>query len=57
LHFEVTTSATLLAGEGIPYLIDHYRIWTGDKVWETRTRELPLRDMLVDFGQGDGGAN
>jgi hypothetical protein len=57
LHFEVTTSATLLAGEGIPYLIDHYSIWTGDKVWETRTQELPLRDMLVDFGQGGGGAN
>jgi hypothetical protein len=57
LHFEVTTSATLVAGEGIPYLIDHYRIWTGAKAWETRTQELPLRDMLVDFGQGGGGAN
>jgi hypothetical protein len=57
LHFEVTTSAALLAGEGIPYLMDHYRIRTGDKVWETRTQELPLRDMLVDFGQGSGGAN
>jgi murein DD-endopeptidase MepM/ murein hydrolase activator NlpD len=25
LHFEVTTSSKLLAGEGVPYLIDRYR--------------------------------
>jgi hypothetical protein len=57
LHFEVTTSPTLLAGEGIPYLIDRYRISTADKVWRTRTHELPLRNMLVDFGQAVGEGN
>jgi len=51
LHFEVTTSGTVLAGEGVPYLIDHYRIWTQDKTWDARTAELPLDTMLVDFGR------
>ena len=53
LHFEVTTSSTLLAGEGLPYLIDHYRLWSSDKVWEAHTRELPLGGMLIDFGPGE----
>jgi len=53
LHFEVTTSAVLLAGEGLPYLIDHFRVWNEDKSWETRSQELPLDGMLVDFGPAD----
>jgi hypothetical protein len=53
LHFEVTTSAVLLAGEGLPYLIDHFRVWNEDKAWETRSQELPLDGMLVDFGPAD----
>lgn len=56
LHFEVTTAAKLLAGEGIPYLIDRYRIWTTDKVWQTHTNELPLDRMLIEFAQ-DGEAS
>jgi hypothetical protein len=51
LHFEVTTSATVLAGEGVPYLIDHYRIWTQNKTWDPRAAELPLDAMQVDFGR------
>ena len=43
----------LLAGEGLPYLIDHYRVWNKDKVWEARSQELPLDRMLVDFGVSD----
>ena len=50
LHFEVTTSQKLLAGEGVPYLIGKYRIKSADGSWELRTRELPLKDMLIDFG-------
>jgi hypothetical protein len=52
LHFEVTTSSTLMAGEGVPYLIDHYRMKLADNTWETRTHELPLKDMEIDFGEG-----
>jgi hypothetical protein len=49
LHFEITTSPKLMAGEGLPYLIDYYRAKTGD-AWQTRTHELPLKDMVIDFG-------
>jgi len=50
LHFEITTSPKLLAGEGLPYLMDQYRITTSSGKIEQRTQELPLRDTLVDFG-------
>ena len=52
LHFEVTTSSKLLAGEGVPYLIDRYRCQsTSDGPLELRTRELPLNNSLVTFGE------
>jgi hypothetical protein len=51
LHFEVTTASRLAAGEGVPYLIDEYRVTAAsDGITERRTRELPVKDMLVDFG-------
>jgi murein DD-endopeptidase MepM/ murein hydrolase activator NlpD len=50
LHFEVTTSAKPLAGEGIPYVIDQYRVKAPDGAWDAVTRELPSRNMLVAFG-------
>jgi hypothetical protein len=49
LHFEVTTSATPLAGEGVPYVIDQYHVKSAGDIWQTRTHELPMRDMLIDF--------
>jgi murein DD-endopeptidase MepM/ murein hydrolase activator NlpD len=51
LHFELTNSAKLLAGEGLPYLIDRYHQAAADGSAHTRTRELPLRDMVIDFGE------
>jgi hypothetical protein len=51
VHFQVQTSPDPLAGEGVPYVIDHYRVKSGGDVWQTRTRELPLGGMLIDFGQ------
>ncbi len=51
LHFEVTTSSRLLAGEGVPYVIDQYRVHSGNESAQRR-RELPLKDMLIDFGSG-----
>jgi hypothetical protein len=53
LHFEVTTSAKLLAGEGVPYAIDQYRAKTPDGAWKTFTSDLPSRNMLVAFGPAD----
>jgi hypothetical protein len=49
VHFEVTTSATQLVGEGIPYVIDEYEIPAAGTRGGERTRELPLKDELVDF--------
>jgi murein DD-endopeptidase MepM/ murein hydrolase activator NlpD len=49
LHFEVTTSSTLLAGEGLPYVIDHYRVRNSDKGWERHSAELPLDGMVVSL--------
>jgi len=54
LHFEITTSAKPLLGDGVPYVLDRFRVKTADGQWETRTRELPSRNMLVDFGEAGG---
>ena len=51
LHFEVTTSPKPLIGEGTPYVIDRFRAKTPDGRWQTFTRELPMRNMMVDVGQ------
>jgi murein DD-endopeptidase MepM/ murein hydrolase activator NlpD len=51
LHFQVTTTSNLFSGEGVPYLIDAYRAKPADGEWENRMNELPLADMLVDFGE------
>jgi hypothetical protein len=53
LHFEVTTSTQLMAGEGIPYVIDRFAILK-DGARESRRRELPLDRMLIDFGKSTG---
>jgi len=49
LHFEVTTSPKLIAGDGVAYAIDGYRVQIGDG-WDARKKELPLDKMVVDFG-------
>jgi murein DD-endopeptidase MepM/ murein hydrolase activator NlpD len=52
LHFEVTTSSKLLAGEGVPYLIDRYSSKTpSDGPAELHTHELPLDKNVVIFGE------
>jgi hypothetical protein len=50
LHFQVSTSASPFGGEGVPYLITQYRIKTAQDTWETRTHELPMESMVIDFG-------
>jgi murein DD-endopeptidase MepM/ murein hydrolase activator NlpD len=50
LHFQVTTTSSVFAAEGLPYVIDEYRVKSPNGPWEKRTHELPLSDMLVDFG-------
>jgi hypothetical protein len=50
VHFQVQTSSDPLTGEGVPYLIDHYRVKSVTDIWQKTTHESPLRNMLVDFG-------
>ena len=55
LHFEVTTSPKLVAGEGVPYLIDQYRTMSASGgQMELRKRELPLDKNIVVFGEDHG---
>jgi len=51
LHFEVTTSAQLLLGEGIPYVIDSYRLGYQDGFDEVRNKQLPKEKEIIEFGQ------
>ncbi len=52
LHFEVTTSSKLLAGEGVPYLIDRYRLKSAsDGPMELYIHQLPLGKSVVIFGE------
>lgn len=48
LHLEVTNAPQPLAGEGVPYAIDRYRVGT-DKGTETERNALPMDKMVVDF--------
>jgi len=53
LHFEVTNSSKLIAGEGLPYLIDRYFCKnTTDGTDELHIRELPLDKSTVLFEAG-----
>jgi hypothetical protein len=49
LHFQLMTTQDFFTGEGVPYVIDRYRLKRPDGTSETRTREFPLGDVIVDF--------
>lgn len=50
LHFQVATTPYMLASEGLPYLLDQFRVKVAVGRWETRTREFPLDSTVIDFG-------
>ena len=51
LHFEVTDASTVLVGEGVPYLIDHFRTQSeGESQPGIHADELPLGKSVVSFG-------
>ena len=53
LHFEVTDSSKLIAGEGLPYVIESYRAMSaGGGSRALRTGELPMNNNLVEFVGG-----
>ncbi len=57
LHFQVTTGSDLLASEGVPYLINRFRMKPASGNWETRLGEFPMGQTTVfDFGPARGTA-
>ncbi len=51
VHLEVTDAIATLVGEGVPYVIDHYDVIDGRTgARSPRTNQLPLDDMVIDFG-------
>lgn len=55
LHFQVTDSPKLMAGEGLPYLIDRYQSMNASGGSpEVHVRELPLNHTIAVFGEERG---
>jgi hypothetical protein len=55
LHFEVTDSPKALAGDGVPYVIERYRLQTASGgPSNLHINELPLDHNIVTFGEGRG---
>lgn len=52
LHFQVTAGPEILASEGLPFVIDRYQVKDAQGAWETRAREYPIGDVVVQFGAG-----
>lgn len=50
LHFQVTDGPDILASEGLPFVIDRFRMRTGEGAWTTRTAAYPLDHDVIDFG-------
>jgi len=50
LHFQVSDSPDILASEGLPYLVDQFKLKLTDGQWALRSNEFPLNDGVVDFG-------
>jgi murein DD-endopeptidase MepM/ murein hydrolase activator NlpD len=50
LHFQVADKPDIFASEGLPYLLDRYRLKNAEGEWERRTREFPPGDGVIDFG-------
>jgi hypothetical protein len=52
LHFEITTSPVVLAGEGVPYVIEAFQaVDPQSGVAAQHRQELPREKMLVNFGE------
>ncbi|MGK5014734.1 M23 family metallopeptidase [Janthinobacterium sp. HLS12-2] len=50
LHFQISDNSDILASEGLPYLIDQFKLKLPDGIWELRNNEFPLNDGVIDFG-------
>lgn len=53
LHFQVTAGPDILASEGVPYVIDRFRIRSTDGSSHDRMLEFPLGNALISFGPAE----
>lgn len=51
LHFPISDSNSLLATEGLPYVIDAWERLHASGSWEQRVNELPVQNARVRFGE------
>ncbi|MFC5595017.1 peptidoglycan DD-metalloendopeptidase family protein [Lysobacter niastensis] len=49
LHLQVTNGPDILASEGLPYVIDRFRIKRPEGAWQERRKEFPPGDAIIDF--------
>lgn len=51
LHFQLGNKPDMFATEGLPFVIDHFRMKNLDGTWSERRSELPWGDeTVIDFG-------
>lgn len=51
LHFQLVNSAQAFAGEGMPFVIDHFQMKAAGQEWTRRNKEFPWGDdTAFDFG-------
>jgi hypothetical protein len=52
LHFQLTNKPDMFASEGLPFVIDHFRMKTLAGTWSERSGEFPWGDeTVIDFGE------
>jgi hypothetical protein len=49
LHFQVTNGPGILASEGLPYVIDRFRMKRPEGTWQERRNEFPLGNAIIEF--------
>lgn len=50
LHFQLTTTPHVMDSEGLPYVLDRYKVQSSEGSWQLRSRELPMTLLPIDFG-------
>ncbi|MES2898742.1 MAG: M23 family metallopeptidase [Pseudomonadota bacterium] len=51
LHFQLTSVPSVLAGEGLPFRLDRYRLKLADGSWQLRRADFPWGNaQVIDFG-------
>lgn len=49
LHFQVANGPDILASEGLPYVIDRFRMKRPEGTWQERRNEFALGNAIIEF--------